>query len=59
MKVRMPSRAQVTEYAVPGPGRMTSYEVRSARRANMKVTIIGAGNMGRVLATGWWLVDTA
>jgi 8-hydroxy-5-deazaflavin:NADPH oxidoreductase len=26
---------------------MTSYEVRSARRANMKVTIIGAGNMGR------------
>jgi 8-hydroxy-5-deazaflavin:NADPH oxidoreductase len=26
---------------------MTSYEVRAARRASMKVTIIGAGNMGR------------
>jgi NADPH-dependent F420 reductase len=32
---------------VNGPGRITSYEVRTARRVSMNVTIIGAGNMGR------------
>jgi glutamyl-tRNA reductase len=32
---------------VNGPGTITSYEVRAARRTSINVTIIGAGNMGR------------